>query len=86
MECLLCARGECRYGERCMRSQRPRTMRQSRLDSDYESGSGGGSGGGGGGSTSAEEDDGDEVRSVGEGRSNASGGANAGELKEAGNW
>ena len=61
MECLFCARGECRYGERSMHSQRVRAMRQSRLDSDYESGSGGG----GGDSTSAEEDDGDEVRSVG---------------------
>ena len=48
MECLFCARGECRYGERCMRSQRAREMRNSRLDSDYESGSDGGGGGGGG--------------------------------------
>ena len=39
MECLFCARGECRYGERCMRSQRAKEMRTSRLDSDYESGS-----------------------------------------------
>ena len=38
-----------------------------------------GSDGGGGDSTLAEEDIGDEVRSVGEGRSSASGGADAGE-------
>ena len=44
MECAFCARGECRYGERCMRSQRAREMRLSRLDSDYESGSNGGNG------------------------------------------
>ena len=37
------ARGECRYGERCMRPQRE--MRGPRLDSDYESGSDGGGGG-----------------------------------------
>ena len=29
MECLFCARGECKYGERCMRSQRAREMRTS---------------------------------------------------------
>ena len=46
MECLFCARGECKYGERCMRSQRAREMRTSRLDSDYESGSEENSGGG----------------------------------------
>ena len=52
MECLFCARGECRYGERCMRSQRAKEMRTSRLDSDYESGNDGDGGGGGGGSAS----------------------------------
>ena len=62
-----------------MRSQRSRAMRQSRVGCDYESGSDGGSGGGGGDNTSAEENDGDEVRSVGEGQSSASGGADAGE-------
>ena len=45
MECLFCARGECKYGERCMCSQRAREMRTLRLDSDYESGSEENSGG-----------------------------------------
>ena len=49
MECLFYARGECRYGERCMRSQRAREMRESRLDSDYRPDYDSGSGGGGGG-------------------------------------
>ena len=47
MECAFCARGEtqCRYGERCVQSERSRALRQSRLDPDYESGSDRGSGG-----------------------------------------
>ena len=57
MECLFCARGECEYGERCMRSQRAREMRTLRLDSDYESGSEENSGGGDGGSVSSEGGD-----------------------------
>ena len=57
MECLFCARGECKYGERCMRSRRAREMRTLRLDSDYESGSEVNSGGGDGGSVSSEGGD-----------------------------
>ena len=57
MECAFCARGECRYGERCLRSQRARGGRQSLLDSDYGSGSDGGSGERGGGSASDERED-----------------------------
>ena len=61
MECLFCARGECKYGERCMRSQRAREMRTLRLDSDYESGSEVNSGGGDGGSVSSEGGDVDDA-------------------------
>ena len=59
MECLFCARGECRYNERPQRASSEQ-MRESRLDSEYDSGSDDGSGGGGDGGTSAAEDDGDD--------------------------
>ena len=56
---------ECAFFVVYMRSERPRTMRLSRLDSDYESGSDRESSGGGGGNTSTGEED-DGVSSVGD--------------------